>query len=168
MYVCVQVVPDHSTLGVAFATVVGVENAVIFGMGIVVGHLKDVSGNFHASLWCLTALALSGVAASSWLLLLMPRVMRANAHLAGVLPAAAVIASEGDMEVELRLVERELGQPKEAQSSPLLPSHTPAQGGAKATPQARRLRRDGSDEGNTSASAGRPLLQVEEEIPATL
>ena len=41
-----------------------VQNVVLFGLGMAVGELKDSTGDFHASLWCMLAVAAAGLVAA--------------------------------------------------------------------------------------------------------
>jgi hypothetical protein len=58
-------VPDHDVLGIAFGAVHSVENAVIVSAGVTIGALRDSTGNYHASLWCLVFVAVIGVVAAA-------------------------------------------------------------------------------------------------------
>jgi hypothetical protein len=58
-------VPDPNVLGVAFGAVHSVENAVIVSAGVTIGALRDATGSYHASLWCLVAVAAVGVVAAA-------------------------------------------------------------------------------------------------------
>lgn len=55
---------DTSVLGIAFGTVLSVESGVILLCGVGIGQLRDHTGNYTASLWCLIGLATVGIIAA--------------------------------------------------------------------------------------------------------
>lgn len=61
---CLQVVSNHDTLGIAFGTIHSIENLVILVSGIGIGALRDATGGYHAALWGLTVLAAIGTCAA--------------------------------------------------------------------------------------------------------
>lgn len=52
-------------LGIAFGTIISIENGVILASGVGIGALRDSTGDYHSALWCLAALGLAGFLAAA-------------------------------------------------------------------------------------------------------